>query len=65
MINYRGILSLAVYHIARPCKYCLTQNLFIVYKTLQRKNGMQYRRRCNILTHSEMLCFLGIFIKED
>ena len=26
---------------------------------------MQYRSRCNILTHSEMLYFLGIFIKED
>jgi hypothetical protein len=25
---------------------------------------MQYRSRCNILTHSGMLCFVGIFVNK-
>ena len=46
------------------CKYRFTWNLSSAYQTLRRKYGMQYRSRCNILTHSEMLYFFGIFIKN-
>ena len=30
------------------CKYSLTRNLSCAYQTLRKKNGMQYRSRCNI-----------------